>query len=1526
LKGISVIYPLFAILLLATGTVAGKNTHEPEHRNRIRFTENKGQWDNRAAFYTPLPGGHLYVENQAMHFIFHNEQDIRQALKHPRVFADDLKSYTVRFHSVRVTFAGSSSTASANGESPGSEYYNYFIGDDPRFWKSGVKSYEQVTLRRLYPGIDAVLYGADHGGAKYDFIVQPGSDPSQIRMLYEGQESVQVKNGTLEITTSVNKWIEQKPYAYQRINGREVSVDCVFRKDGNTISFGIGSYDPSLPLVIDPELIFSTYSGSTVNNFGHTATYDKDGHLYAAGISTIASTIPNGRYPVTPGAYQQVWGGGAGSWPQPSFPCDITVSKYTPDGSALVYATYLGGNLNDYPHSIVTDKYNNLVIFGTTLSKNFPTTPGAYDRSHSNSFDIIVSKLSADGTQLLGSTFVGGANADGINVADSLRMNYSDEFRGEVIIDNANDIIIATSTSSLDFPVTTGAFQGGYSGRQDGCIFRLDSNLRSLKASTFIGGPDNDAIYSLDTDPAGNIYFAGGTQSTTFPVTANTHLGAYKGGFSDGFAGRLTPQLSSMLSLRYWGSNDYDQIHFIRLDPSGNPVVFGQNYDSIPVINAAYRKSRSSLFITKFKPAMDSILFSTVIGNSSQRNALPPSAFMVDECGVIYGSVWGGGTNINGNFGQTHKPIFVSNTANMPLTPDAIQSTTDNSDFYLFALSRNADSLVYGTYFGEAGIADHVDGGTSRFDKKGIIYQSVCASCTRGSSGAFPTTAGSFSPTNISPDCSNASFKLDFRKSNVVTAQFDYSPKKFCLDSYIVVTYTNKSYNGRQHYWYVNGALKDTSRHLTDTVFANRSYAIKLVEVDSSRCVISDSITRSFSTGVQAQASFTVVRDSCSPNVTFTNTSTPASTPVRWYFGNGDTSSAHTVRRTFPANGTYQVLLVTYPGTLCSDSAVYNLVYDSIGHLVKASFTRPDSTGCEPKRVTLFNTSNKIDSARWYINDTLVSSRFVLDTALAKGTYEIRLVAVDTQTCNKSDSMAYTVTVFPEVFPSYTFVQDACSLRVQFTNTTPLQPGDTVMYSWDFGNGRTSHEKNPVARFDTAGTYQVTLTINKGLWCEHSYSRQVRVDVLPGVLNSFFTAQPQSSCTPGIITLTNQSSNDQERNWYYNGALRDTVNIITDTFNTDTVIDVMLVVYNPSTCRATDTSTLTINIRNATRSAFDIVRDSCSSQVFFINRSDADNGEPLSYTWDFGDGNSSTLKDPVHIYAQDSVYTITLITNAGTFCADTSQAVLSYNDSAHVLTADFILNDSALCIPGYLTATNISINAASVRWLLNNVQVSSDSIFRDTLRAPGTYTLTLITGNPAACVKTDTFTRTLVVSPSGTPDFGIARDSCSLEVQFINRSAIPGGASATYYWEFGDGDTSSEASPKHAYKGTDVYTIKLVANPGSACSDTAVKLFLIDGDTTREIIIPNVFTPNGDGLNDCYRVTGISPKCDEYKVTIYNRWGEVYFRSTDPSVCWNGKNESGTEASVGVYYYIMSIRKRGEEWKERHGTITLIRD
>jgi gliding motility-associated-like protein len=351
-----------------------------------------------------------------------------------------------------------------------------------------------------------------------------------------------------------------------------------------------------------------------------------------------------------------------------------------------------------------------------------------------------------------------------------------------------------------------------------------------------------------------------------------------------------------------------------------------------------------------------------------------------------------------------------------------------------------------------------------------------------------------------------------------------------------------------------------------------------------------------------------------------------------------------------------------------------------------------------------------------------------------------------------------------------------------------------------------------------------------------------------------------------------------------------------------------------------------ITVHNNTKSAFTFVRDTCSPEIIFINQSTSDNNELLTYFWNFGDGDSSTLTNPTHTYQANGTYTVDLITNIGTPCADTSTIQLTYDSTLHILQASFELNDTFFCSPAAIVATNTSSHPGSSRWFLDGSLVSTGVNYSHTLDTPGVYTLSLIVENPASCNKFDTTTREITVSISGVAAFSMARDSCSLVVEFTNKSHSPSGLPITYQWYFGDGDSSTEKSPKHTYAHTDNYTVTLITNANTPCADTALNTYFIAGDSAQKVTVPNVFTPNGDELNDCFTVRGISKDCGSYRIKIYNRWGELYFSSDNPEECWNGKNNSGTNASVGVYYYIIEIKKPNLPKEELHGTLTLIRE
>src|SRR5438874_2280243 len=488
-------------------------------------------------------------------------------------------------------------------------------------------------------------------------------------------------------------------------------------------SSDVCSSDLSSTLVIDPSLIFCSFTGSTADNWGFTATYGPDGSMFGGGI------VFDPGFPVSPGAFQTNFGGGVSSEFGPNG-FDIGIIKLSPNGSNRIYATYLGGSGNEFPQSLICDAQGELIVAGRTNSPDYPTTPSGSGGliGPGGGFDIILTKLNAAGNGLIGSKKIGGDRDDGANIspygtgASSLQHNYGDEARSEVILDNAGNIYLGSCTQSKNFP-TVSAFQSSNGGAQDGVVLKMSPDLSTLLFSTYLGGDGNDAAYVLDINPVnGNLYVAGGTESSTNSFPGN-HAGTigpnYSGGI-DGFVAIISG--TSLLRSAFLGTSSYDQVYGIKFDKNGFPYVMGQTTGTWPHINAAYFNNGGKQFIAKLKPDLSAYVYSTVFGSGSVLPNISPTAFLVDHCENVYVSGWGG------CFCQGSPATFAypnAGTAGLPVTPNAIKGTTDGRDFYFFVLKKDAGSQLYGSFFGETNSygTDHVDGGTSRFDQNGIIYQ-----------------------------------------------------------------------------------------------------------------------------------------------------------------------------------------------------------------------------------------------------------------------------------------------------------------------------------------------------------------------------------------------------------------------------------------------------------------------------------------------------------------------------------------------------------------------------------------------------------------------------------------------------------------------------------------------------------------------------------------------------------------------------------------------------------------------------------
>jgi len=834
------------------------------------FMENKGQWLQDVLFKSKFYGGNMWIQQHkfifqlqdfsALHAShFHNEENHLHLQEHKALFNKE--------HVVHFTFRNSNRVENIDKMGQSSFYHNYFIGNDPKKWANEVRGYSKAILKNLYNGIDLKLIEQKEQ-LKYEFHVGQNIDPKQIKIDIAGASKIQIDTkGNLNVFTPIGNIIEEKPYAYQIKNGKIVEIDCRFELEDSTLTFSLGTYDPTVVLVIDPTLVFATYSGAISDNFGMTATYAHDGSAYAGG------TIYGNNYPTPATAYNTT--------PNFTVPVgangitDVFISKYSADGSQMLWTSFIGGGDNiqgtETVHSLIADSMDNVYFFGATSSVDFPTTENAYQTTHAGGADslnflqngvhfkaqgtdIYVAKLSANGQNLMGSSLIGGSDNDGVNYRkgmsytsnwgggiyhdisdyDSLTPNYGDNFRGEIMLDKDNNCIVASCTHSTDFPLVN-PFQATFGGgAQDGVIFKFSTDLQTLMWSSYYGGSKDDVCNSVKVDTTGNVIVGGGTCSDDLTMNGlplNGWQQTYNGGKTDGFILKISPDGQTILNATYVGTSNWDQVFMVEVNRVNQIYALGLSASGMfPVVNSGYFNAGSSQFIAQLDSNITILNRSMVFGSGSSTTDISLCAFMVDVCGNMYVSGWG-------------KNLLLSNSqlTNMPLK-DPLQSLGfNNSDFYLFALKHDWSDILFGSYLGGNQSRDHVDGGTSRFDRNGVVYQSVCGGCGGVSDFDFSLSQNpnpwSLTNNNTSNNnCNNFVFKLDFN----LIPQAEITADKIIGCAPFTVTFSNFSSPSDSSWWeFGNGEFDLINFEPVKTFPDIGSYDVTFYVTDST-CLFTD--------------------------------------------------------------------------------------------------------------------------------------------------------------------------------------------------------------------------------------------------------------------------------------------------------------------------------------------------------------------------------------------------------------------------------------------------------------------------------------------------------------------------------------------------------------------------------------------------------------------------------------------------------------------------------------------------------------
>lgn len=1132
----------------------------------FEFVENKGQWDSQVRFKGTLNAGSFYLGKNGFTVVQHNTDDLAAYLGDHRHFPDknsiaqaagrksqkarnistgQLSSKapdsigTLRSHAYKVQFIGAADNPDIVPDKVLPGVTNYFIGNDPSKWASNVKSYGAILYKNVYPNID-VRYYSENGHLKYDIIVNPGGNVNDIAMRYDGADKLSVKNQELVIKTSVGEVKELYPYSYQfdQVHGKQ-ETPCKYKLENkNTVRFNVSNYSKTSTLIIDPTIIFSSYTGSNAEQWGFTATPGPDGSLYSAGIVFGAT----GSFPVSPGAYQTSWsrGGHRG--------LDIGIFKFSADGSQRLYATLLGGSEDEFPHSLICDAQGNLIVLGRTYSSDYPGTHIGTNGTSANT-DIALTKLNSSGTALIGSMRIGGSSNDGVNIEDqmeyediqplrinSLLRNYGDDSHSEVIVDAAGNIYVAAQTQSTNFPIVGNTFQKSLAGNQDGAVLKINSNCNSIIWSSYLGGSKNDAAFVLALRPSTQeIYVSGGTESQDFPgMKAGVFKQTLDSNDIDPYVSIISNDGTTLIRSTYMGTSSVDINYGIQFDRNSYPYVLGVTRGDWKVTsNVGYFNQGGKQYIVKLQPDLSGVIYSTTFGSGGKPN-ISPVAFLVDRCENVYVSGWGGW------YAPERDPYDLGGTVGMPVTPDAMRSVSDNRDFYFIVLTRNSQSLLYATYWGtNGGFGDHVDGGTSRYDANGVIYQATCACKEQGeppTTQPYPTTPNAWSTSSgRSLGCNLGAVKISFNFAGVGSGPKAYFNNVFdtvgCVP--FTVTFKDTVLDAKSYVWnFGDGSpdVKTNSYDVTHTFTTVGSFRIRLVAIDSSTCNIADTAYVTIhARNDPANLAYLITKlPPCqSLSYQFDNKTTfPPGKPFNansftWDFGDGTrlTPAQKSVTHGYAAAGTYKTKLILNDTAYCNspDSISQDL---RVSPLVKAQFETPPY-GCVPYTAVFNNTSLAGQHFSWNFGDGATSTDVnPVHEYTNIGTYHVSLVAIDSNTCNIIDSTSMDINVYP--LPVANFAASPVPPDVNkptiFTN---LSTGGTS-YKWLFGDGESSLRKNADTvshQYNSTGTFNACLITYNSSGCSDTVCKSVDALINPllDVPNAF---------TPGrfgrnsIITVT----------------------------------------------------------------------------------------------------------------------------------------------------------------------------------------------------------------------------------------------------------------------------------------------------------------------------------------------------------------------------------------------------------------------
>jgi hypothetical protein len=611
----------------------------------LGFEANQGQADQQVDFIARGQGYALFITPEETIVRLQSPQHSPSNLESDEDLTPSA-SPTVQ-STLRLQWIGANPQATPKGLGLRDSKTHYLLGHNPQNWRTQVSHHDKVQYQQVYPGIDLVYYG-NQQQLQHDWIVSPGADPTVIRLQVQGAERLMLDDkGNLELHLKDGKVVQQKPILYQVVNGkRQIIAGGYKRLNNHQVGFTIGTYDRSLPLVIDPVLVYSGYLGSLGVDSGRSIAVDSSGNAYITG-STLSSSFP----------VQSPYQPAAGGW------FDAFLVKLNPQGG-LVYSTYLGGDGADIGLGVALDSSNNIYITGATRSNNFPVL-NALQASRQGRSDAFLTKLNSLGSGLFYSTYLGGSSSD---------------YGTGIAVDSAGNPYISGTTESTNFPVLN-APQGNLGGLADAFVSKFNVQGNGLIYSTYLGGASNDYGRAVAVDNGGNAYTTGSTSSTNFPVQNPRQ--ASSNGLSEAFVTKLSAQ-GGLAYSTYLGGSDNDYGRGIAVDTLGSAYITGySSSDNFPLQNPrqAVRGGLVDAFVSKLNGQGNGLTYSTYLGGADNDYG---RSIAVD----FFGNAYVAGYTLSGNFPVQNAP----------------QPTWGGAwDAFATKFNTSGTTIVYSTYLGGTG-------------------------------------------------------------------------------------------------------------------------------------------------------------------------------------------------------------------------------------------------------------------------------------------------------------------------------------------------------------------------------------------------------------------------------------------------------------------------------------------------------------------------------------------------------------------------------------------------------------------------------------------------------------------------------------------------------------------------------------------------------------------------------------------------------------------------------------------------------